>query len=282
MKVFISWSGEPSRSVAVALRDWLQSVIQSIEPYVSTEDIEKGASWFPEIAQQLNDTNFGIICLTKANAGSRWLNFEAGALFKSVGNVVSRVSPFLIDLRASELEGPLAHLQATESNRDDVAKLLKSIDAHSGQSIGPDRVDRAVTRWWSDLEQQLEAARELAASQPRPEPRATDSMIEEVLELTRGIERRIHRPIASTAHVEGPGEVNIRTAEQEGYRTKNIIHNIWEILNAAGIQHRIVGIFGEIVNVEADNPISLEVENSLRAFAERRGLNITIITKPTD
>lgn len=53
VKVSISWSGEPSRTVALALRSWLQSVIQSIDPYVSTEDIEKGASWFPHIAQQL-------------------------------------------------------------------------------------------------------------------------------------------------------------------------------------------------------------------------------------
>jgi TIR domain len=102
-KVFISWSGEPSHTVALALREWLPHVIQSIDPYVSSEDIEQGAPWFPLIAQQLDQASFGIICVTRANADSRWMNFEAGALFKSVNSVQRHVSPFLIDLRPTDL-----------------------------------------------------------------------------------------------------------------------------------------------------------------------------------
>lgn len=39
VKVFIGWSGEQSRSVAQALRGWLRTVVQHVEPWMSDEDI---------------------------------------------------------------------------------------------------------------------------------------------------------------------------------------------------------------------------------------------------
>lgn len=94
MKVFLSWSGEKSRDVAFALRDWLPSVINIVDPFVSARDIDAGSRWQGEIAEQLGATNFGVVCVTKANQLSPWLNFEAGALAKTVES--SRVIPLAI------------------------------------------------------------------------------------------------------------------------------------------------------------------------------------------
>ena len=77
MKVFISWSGEKSNKIANILREWIPCVIQSIKPYVSSKDIDKGARWSTDIAKELEDSHFGIICITKSNINAPWINIEA-------------------------------------------------------------------------------------------------------------------------------------------------------------------------------------------------------------
>src|ERR1700676_413043 len=133
MKVFLSWSGELSHKVALAFREWLPSVIQSIEPYVSSEDIDKGTRWSAEMAEQLEKSRYGIICVTKENAGKPWINFEAGALSRSIEKSTvlpfsSAVSPFLFDLKSSDLEGPLTQFQYVINEQNDIRKLVSSIN----------------------------------------------------------------------------------------------------------------------------------------------------------
>ncbi|MFF2501131.1 hypothetical protein [Peribacillus sp. NPDC058075] len=65
MKVFLSWSGEYSKNIALILKEWLPLVIQTLEPYVSSEDIRKGSRWSASIGQELEVSNYGILCLTK-------------------------------------------------------------------------------------------------------------------------------------------------------------------------------------------------------------------------
>jgi TIR domain len=191
MKIFISWSGNVSRAVAVALRQWLPSVLQIVQPYVSSEDIEKGARWSAEIAQQLNETAFGVICVTKDNVGSPWLNFEAGALSKSIDT--SRVSPFLLDLRPTDLVGPLSQFQATLPQLEDVTRLVRSINSFTDRPVDETLLGRSVEMWWPELEEQLKTIRsEEGPAEAEPQRESTD-MIEELLEITRGIQRRLMR-----------------------------------------------------------------------------------------
>jgi hypothetical protein len=84
VKIFLSWSGLRSNALAKALREWLKSVIVTIDPWMSEEDIEKGQRWSTEIAKRLSNCKFGIICVTRENVGKPWLNFEAGAISKTV------------------------------------------------------------------------------------------------------------------------------------------------------------------------------------------------------
>jgi hypothetical protein len=109
---------------------------------MSAEDLDKGSRWSGEIARELEVCSFGIICLTPENMSAPWISFEAGALSKSMDN--SRVTPLLLDLSPAEITGPLTQFQATELNKKDVARMVKTINDASDRLIENDRVEAAV------------------------------------------------------------------------------------------------------------------------------------------
>lgn len=154
MKVFISWSGEQSHNVACALRDWLPSVLQQVDPWVSSEDIDKGARWINEIGDKLETAEFGIICLVPGNLREPWINFETGAMSKSIDT--ARVSPFLLGLSRSEVQGPIAQFQSTVFEKEDVRKLIHSINRASNKPVPVDRLNRTFDLCWPGLAQELE------------------------------------------------------------------------------------------------------------------------------
>lgn len=67
MKLFISWSGEFSRKVAECLSIWIPTIIQTVEVFYSPDDIAKGENWGNRLSEELEQSNFGIVCLTPEN-----------------------------------------------------------------------------------------------------------------------------------------------------------------------------------------------------------------------
>src|SRR5437867_2924119 len=122
MKIFLSWSGNTSKQVAETLRDWLPEVIQAARPWISARDIDKGARWNEQIGSQLEQGQFGIICLTRDNLRSAWIHFEAGALAKTTKD--SHVCTYLFDVDHSDVDYPLAQFQHTKASKDDTFKLI--------------------------------------------------------------------------------------------------------------------------------------------------------------
>lgn len=199
VKVFISWSGQTSRQVAEALRDWLPSVLQTVEPYVSSEDIYKGVRWNVDVSKELEQSTYGILCVTADNIGAPWLNFEAGALSKSFD--MGFVSPFLLGLNAGELSGPLAQFQSTTCERTDVFKLLKSINAVTKIPLDAIRLNAAFERWWPELHSSIESI-EKAASDAKPQrkpSRTAEAMMTELLGLAREHQKALTNLLAPYA-----------------------------------------------------------------------------------
>jgi hypothetical protein len=158
MDVFISWSGTLSHRVAIVLKTWLRSVIQVLRPYVSSEDIDKGARWFDEISRKLDSCDVGIICLTRDNIHSDWLLFEAGALSKKLSR--GKICTLLIDLAPVELTPPLSEFQATSISANDMCKLIGTLNRALAPelALSEGELNAQFNRCWPDLENNVRQA----------------------------------------------------------------------------------------------------------------------------
>jgi len=183
--VFISWSGPVSRSFGSALHDWLPEVLQSVSPWMSAHDIDSGTRWTNEVAKTLDQSNDAIVVLTPDNLKAPWLNFEAGALAKSVEQ--SRVRPICFDVHKSQVEGPLAMFQMLDAVEADFLKLVLSVNQNAGVNKLPDeRVTRAFERTWPELDRNLTRIKADTVATAAPVvQRSQKDLLEEILERVR-------------------------------------------------------------------------------------------------
>jgi TIR domain len=183
MKVFISWSGDRSLYVAKHLAEWLKSVIQNVEPWLSTH-IESGANWPTELADELEKTDFGIACVTPENQSAPWLLFEAGAISKKASK--ARFCPYLISMKDTDLKLPLSSFQAKAANQEGTWELVESVNkALENESLDPKRLERSFEVWWPGLDKALKEIP--APPKDVPKPRDPQEIQEETLEIVRRI-----------------------------------------------------------------------------------------------
>lgn len=174
-KVFISWSGPRSKVIAEALKVWLPKVIQSVDPWISTQDIDAGAAWMPEISEQLH-RGVGILCLSPSNLTAPWILFEAGGLAKTIGKAM--VIPYLSGVNTNDLLGnPMSHFNGCKSTYEGTFMMLKSLN----KAGGPNAISETVLRetydkFWPDLES------EIARATKEPEEVALHLSSEELLD----------------------------------------------------------------------------------------------------
>jgi hypothetical protein len=192
MQVFLCWSGTASHKIAEALHGFLGDVIQDLKPFLSSENIRKGQRWSAEIGNQLKDTNYGIVCLTKDNLDERWIMFESGALSKNIAE--SRVTSLLAAIQPTDVIEPLSQFQQTRTDREDVLKLMKDLNEllPDGRRLGADRLARSFDSFWSGFEAKLlEAMASSRATTPKAPERPTGDMVSELLELVRELKREL-------------------------------------------------------------------------------------------
>jgi hypothetical protein len=188
MRVFISWAGDLSYQIAVQINEWLPSALQNVKPWFSG-NIKKGAHWQTELFQNLEDTKFSIIVLTREALKSDWIMFETGATAKAVGE--SHACPVLFGIEPADVVGPLASFQHTRFVRDDFFKLFGTINGAIGDGkLEQSTLSSVFEKWWPDLEKRVT---EILASSPQSKRKRRDTaeIIEEILVLVRGMQRSL-------------------------------------------------------------------------------------------
>ncbi|MEW6532336.1 MAG: TIR domain-containing protein [Thermodesulfobacteriota bacterium] len=209
MKVFIGWSGEASHRVAEAMHGWLPRIIQAAKPWISSEDIAKGATWQVDLKQGLNEAKAGIICVTPGNLEEPWIHFEAGALSNAIEKAY--VCPYLVGLTPANLGGPLAQFQATTATRADTLKLVKTINEAIGRPLEESQLVETFEYFWPKFEEKL---KEIAETPSEPPPHRDDrEILEEILAVVRAISqdsalsrwtKMLKPPLVGSSGVEPP------------------------------------------------------------------------------
>ncbi|WP_028660376.1 TIR domain-containing protein [Nocardioides insulae] len=190
VKAFISWSGDLAREIAVALRDWLPLLFDRVRPWASDTDVAAGQRGLAQIESELTDTRFGVVVVTAENQHAPWLNFEAGALSKTVvGDVEQRVVPLLVDLSGpTQLTGPLAQFQAKTAQKAGMLSVVRSLAAVAGIEEGV--AGQRFEVYWPQLEAKIEAAKEKASKHPttrRTKRRDEADVLDEILLHVRAL-----------------------------------------------------------------------------------------------
>ncbi len=177
-KVFISWSGERSKQLALALREWIPTVVDKVDPFVSDIDIEKGTKGLDKLDKELESTKHGILCLTPENLRAPWINYEAGSLAKFTET--RRIWTVLFNVSVSDVQKanvPYAQFQHTQvEDEKDVVKLLASIYQAAEHDTSANTIKTRVHRGWPDLQEKLKAisTEAIVSTKPTPEQMIVD------------------------------------------------------------------------------------------------------------
>ena len=134
---------------------WLPRVLPRMKPWMSADAIQKGQFWTSELRRSLKRHRTGIFCVTPENYNSPWLTYEAGALSNCSGE--GKVIPLLLNSLPEQLEGsPLRLFQVVTFEREDVLRLLRSLNSGCDDPISKKTLTENFENHWLGLTKAME------------------------------------------------------------------------------------------------------------------------------
>ena len=184
MQVFMSWSGEVSREVAENLATFIEHVVRGINTFISSHDVDAGERWETRVSEELEQTHHAILCITRKNQESTWLNYEAGALGKLLGR--SKVIPYTLGFHPGEMGvGPLSRFQGIQNDKEGTWALVLALNNALQTPNGEAFVREDFDLWWPRLEPKMS---ETLSQQPAKKEQYLPTDREILLELRRDIQ----------------------------------------------------------------------------------------------
>ncbi len=117
--------------------------------------------------------------------------FRGGTLLKAIDTAY--VCPLLIGLEPSDISGPWAQFQAVRATREDMRKLLMTINSALGGMRRADwELEEAFEVWWPDLESKIKSV-PVEVIEARPQ-RPDRELLEEILATVRQQSRDVRPP----------------------------------------------------------------------------------------
>jgi diguanylate cyclase (GGDEF)-like protein len=194
VKLFVSWSGDESRSVAEALSTFIEHVVVGVNTFVSTQDVGLGEAWDTRINEELATNNHGILCLTRDNQQAPWINYEAGALSKILG--VARVTPYTIRFPPGEIvPGPLSRFQGVRNDKPGTRRLIEMLNSSLDIRKSEPFISEAFEVWWPRLEEKMASSQSSDTANRRPDPN------EVLLEIRGNTRQLLHLATAGSTNI---------------------------------------------------------------------------------
>jgi hypothetical protein len=221
LRIFISWSGKQAGLIGHAFHSFLPDVVNGIEPFVSSEDIDQGTRWNNVLSRNLQESSCAIVCLTPESLKSTWVAFETGAISKATGTpetAHSRIWTYLVSVEYKDLQlSPFAEFQPTAAVEEQTWKLIRSINDISPDPVSAETLKRRFDSiFWPEFSKKLEQAKsasdELGASEVLPAAFHNDDVLLEILKTVRSLQRDYHCQKAVPMEVAGGRELAIREA----------------------------------------------------------------------
>lgn len=186
LQVFISWSGPRAEAIAKLVKRLLVDVVRHAEVFLSSDDLQKGRQWLPDLNEKLRDTKFGVLILTPESVNKPWLLFEAGAISKALTD--NHCCPLLCGLSHADVTPPLSQFHGALINkREDVLKLITTMYEAAGAKSDPGQVDRWFTPFWENFSNDVAQILVTPTTEHKAKPphRPDREILEEILDLVR-------------------------------------------------------------------------------------------------